>query len=124
MFTKSRYLLIMACSQQKRSESHLLPALERYDGPPFRVLRRFLREHHSAPLDIHILSAKFGLIPGSQLIPNYDHRITPLRAQELRPYLITELKNIFDTPVLPRAFPLYGTRLPSSNGRLSSIGSA
>jgi hypothetical protein len=37
-------MLILACSRRKRPDEGLLPAIERYDGPAFRVLRRFLRE--------------------------------------------------------------------------------
>jgi len=31
-------LLILSCSQRKRPDSGLLPAIERYDGPVFRVV--------------------------------------------------------------------------------------
>jgi hypothetical protein len=37
-------MLILACSRRKRPDEGLLPAIERYDGPAFRVLRHFLRE--------------------------------------------------------------------------------
>jgi Family of unknown function (DUF6884) len=84
----------MSCSQRKRAESRLLPAIERYDGPTFRVVRHFLQERPSKPLDIFIVSAKFGLIPSDQPIPNYDQRMTPFRIQELHPQIIAELKNI------------------------------
>jgi hypothetical protein len=43
-------MLILACSRRKRPDEGLLPAIERYDGPAFRVLRRFLRKsRRSAP---------------------------------------------------------------------------
>jgi hypothetical protein len=89
-----RSLLVLSCSQRKRSDSSLLPAIERYDGPTFRVLRRFLKEQPLAPLDIFVLSAKFGLIPHNQLIPNYDQQMTQSRARELQPHMIAELRNI------------------------------
>lgn len=80
-------ILLLSCSQQKREEPDQLPALERYDGPAFKVVRKFLREHpHEASLlSIIILSAKFGLISADQSIPYYDQQMTPIRAQELRP---------------------------------------
>jgi hypothetical protein len=92
-----RSLLIVSCSQRKRSDPGLLPAIERYDGPTFRVLRRFLKEQSSAHLDISILSAKFGLIPANQPIPNYDQRITLSRAQELQSGVITKLREILNS---------------------------
>ena len=79
-------LLILGCSQKKRPDSGLLPALTRYDGPMFRVLRKFLREcpGEAQGLEIYILSAEFGLIPASQPIPNYDRRMTLQQANILR----------------------------------------
>src|SRR5262245_4306372 len=44
LYSEFTYLLIMACSQRKRSEPNLLPAIERYDGVHFRVLRKAQRE--------------------------------------------------------------------------------
>ena len=38
------YLLIVTCSQRKRSDPELLPALERYDGIFFRIIRKARRE--------------------------------------------------------------------------------
>lgn len=90
---QERRILLLSCCQQKRSDAGLLPALQRYDGPAFKVARKFLREHpHDAQLlSILILSAQFGLIPASQLIPYYDQRMTPERAHELRPEVLTVL---------------------------------
>ena len=39
MTVSGRLLLIMSCSQRKRPDLGLLPAIERYDGGHFRVLR-------------------------------------------------------------------------------------
>ncbi len=78
--------LVLSCSQAKRADAGLLPAIERYDGPAFRVVRKFLRE---APpelqdVDVFVLSAKYGLIAADELIADYDQRMTVARAQELR----------------------------------------
>jgi Family of unknown function (DUF6884) len=80
-------LLILSCSRTKRTDQDLLPAIERYDGPGFRVVRRFLREREGvdSALDTYILSAEFGLITADQLIPAYDRRMTSERALALRP---------------------------------------
>lgn len=97
MSSNPRSLLIITCSQRKRLGDDLLPAIERYDGPPFRLLRRFLREHSSISLNIYILSAEFGLIPSNRPIPAYDRRMTSARAQELKPLTIAGIKDIFST---------------------------
>lgn len=76
-------LLIMACSERKRLDSSPLPAIDRYDGPAFRVLRRYRRLRQDNGLAIYILSAEFGLIAAKEFIPAYDRRMTSKRADEL-----------------------------------------
>ena len=89
-------LLILACSQRKRADRDLLPAIERYDGPPFRVLRKFLRNDSivAQRLKIYVLSAEWGLIPSNEPIPFYDRRMTAQRADELRPVVLSTIRHI------------------------------
>jgi hypothetical protein len=87
-------LLIIACSQRKRTDEELLPAIERYDGPAFRVLRRFLRQRPAKVPDILILSAEHGLVAHDLPIAAYDRKMTPARARELRPVVLDELDRI------------------------------
>lgn len=87
-------LLIVSCSRTKCLDKGKLPAIERYDGPVFRLLRRFLRENTDSNLDILIVSAKFGLIDSRDLIANYDQKMNKERSQELHPQVIEKLKNI------------------------------
>ena len=76
-----------------------MPASERYDGPAYRVLNKFLRVHPSEAqsLDVYILSAEFGLIPANKPIPDYDHRMTPQRVNELQQPTLSELKQILNS---------------------------
>lgn len=85
-----RRLLILSCSQRKRLSHESLPAIHRYDGPLFHVLRRFLREAttQTRNLDIYILSAAFGLIPGDFPLPYYDQKMNATRAVELQPQVM------------------------------------
>ncbi|MBE9125377.1 MULTISPECIES: DUF6884 domain-containing protein [unclassified Coleofasciculus] len=89
-------LLILACSQRKRSDPGLLPAIIRYDGPTFRLLRRFLAHQasHSRAISVYILSAEFGLISDDREIPYYDRRMTRMRSHQLQPKVVAELENI------------------------------
>ncbi len=73
-------LLILACSQRKRPAP--APALELYDGPAYRVVRRALR-NGVHDVEVWVLSAEHGLIPADQVIAPYDHRLTRDRAIEL-----------------------------------------
>jgi hypothetical protein len=77
-------LLILACSQRKRPAKGLLPAVERYDGPAFLVLRRYLREVADDGLTVLVLSAKYGLISADRRIPDYDQRLTRDSARKLQ----------------------------------------
>lgn len=88
----------------------MLPALDRYDGPTFKVVRKFLREHQdqSTHLDIYILSAEFGLISAAIEIPEYDRKMTIARSQELRPSVITNLQLILTTKTYGELFMCVG----------------
>lgn len=81
---KSR-CLILGCSRTKNESPELLPAIQRYDGPSFKVLRRYLNENPDAShaLDIFVLSAEYGLIAGQTAIANYNQRMTDKRAVEI-----------------------------------------
>jgi cytoplasmic iron level regulating protein YaaA (DUF328/UPF0246 family) len=85
MGSQSRHLLIVACSQRKRQDPGGLPAIERYDGVSFRVLRKAQREGYwPENLDVLILSAKYGLIDAFTPIANYEQRMTCERANQLK----------------------------------------
>jgi cytoplasmic iron level regulating protein YaaA (DUF328/UPF0246 family) len=78
-------LLILACGKTKSSTAGLLPAIDRYDGPPARTVRKALRELAEVQRPtVLILSAEFGLITAATPIPTYDRRMTASRAVALR----------------------------------------
>jgi hypothetical protein len=78
--------LILGCSRIKTESSESIPAIERYDGPPYKVLRRYLRQNSDVAdrLDIFILSAEYGLINGNTPILHYERRMTRKRALGFR----------------------------------------
>lgn len=77
----------------------MLPAIERYDGPLFQVLRRFLREspQQARGLDVYILSAAFGLIPRDFPTPQYDQKMNIARAVELQPHVTTLFSDLLQS---------------------------
>jgi hypothetical protein len=83
-------LLVLACSARKRKDAGHLPALDRYDGPAFRVLRAYLA-HAGDPPDVLVLSARYGLISAGHEIPDYDHRLSAEAADALRPDVLRAL---------------------------------
>lgn len=93
MQTDARYLLIVACSGRKLSDPGLLPAIARYDGGHFRVLRKAQRDGYlSNYLDVLILSAKYGLIEACTPIANYEQRMNRKRASELKAQVMQALR--------------------------------
>jgi hypothetical protein len=83
-------LLILKCSARKRADAGLLPAIERYNGPLWQVLRSYQREQplFAADLTVYGLSAEYGLISGDTQIPSYERTMAPERADELRPQVL------------------------------------
>ena len=110
--------LILSCTQAKRGDERLLPALERYDGPAFRVVRRFLRETDPAlwDVDLYALSARYGLISANQRIADYDQRMTPTRAAELRPDVLSRLRRILSQGYTEVFLSLSRSYLQAVNG--------
>jgi len=85
---KKRYLLILSCSKRKKLVSKA-PALELYDGPFYRVLRKNMPPN----LDVLVLSAKYGLINSDKIISHYDQMMTVEKAEELVDEVKTKLEN-------------------------------
>jgi len=94
-----RRLLVLSCSQRKRHTPGLLPAIDRYDGPAFRVLRRFLSERPDGAkqLDVFILSTMYGLIPAQYPIAEYNWVMTSRRANELHNSVLAAFTNLILT---------------------------
>jgi hypothetical protein len=81
----SRHLVILSCSATKIEDPAPVPAILRYDGPAYKVLRSFLRgSSWPGKLSVGVLSAEFGLIGGLAPIPHYDRRMDARRALDLR----------------------------------------
>ena len=86
-------LLILSCSRRKLDRP--APALELYDGPLFRVVRKAMRDGVGpGDVAVYILSARYGLIPARRVIEPYDRRMTPARARELEPRVFRVLAYI------------------------------
>ncbi len=91
----SLHLLILACSQRKRTTPGPLPALDRYDGVNFRVLHKARREGNWPDgLRVVIISAKYGLLEAVQPIENYDLRMTRDLARNLQETVSHELDEV------------------------------
>ena len=107
---KMKRLIILACSQRKIQGKRVMPAMDRYDGPAYKVVRKWIRtipdarSHH----DFLILSAEFGLISDSLCIPYYDRRMTVERAKELHQGTLDALKPILSSGTYHAVFVYMG----------------
>lgn len=85
-------LLIIPCSKAKKMIDGKVPAIDLYDGPLYRLIRKRIKDFsNDNGLDIMILSAKYGLIQPLDEINYYDQVMTSERAEEI----INEVKNTF-----------------------------
>jgi hypothetical protein len=90
-------LLVMSCSQRKALEAGPIPAIDRYDGPAFRVLRKYRREVLDPTLTVLILSAEYGLIEADQQISYYDLRLTRTSASAMRSRVLERARHFLDS---------------------------
>lgn len=78
-------LLLISCSETKKKDPGVIPALERYDGTTYKVIKKAKREGYwPERTRIFIISAKYGLISDQTLIEDYNQKMTNARAIELQ----------------------------------------
>ena len=96
--SKRKYLLIIPCSKRKvLTLGCKIPAIDLYDGPFYRILRKFFRQHNVFQyIDILILSAKYGFIRPHDLISTYDEGMTPRKAKEISSGIYNFLKALLN----------------------------
>jgi hypothetical protein len=87
-------LLVISCSQRKTDDEAAIPAILRYDGPAFRVLRKYRREVLDSSLTVLILSAKYGLIDAERPIRLYNCRMTRAAATVMKPQVLAKAERI------------------------------
>ena len=73
-------LLIIACSKTKKPYSGR--AIDVYDGPSFRILRKYLSFHDD--VDVVIVSSKYGIISSETKIEPYDEYLSEQQIHEFR----------------------------------------
>jgi len=76
-------LLLLSCADRKVPGPFVMRALDRYDGPAFRMLRNHRKAKHPMP-DLCILSAKYGLLYWDDNIQVYDQRMDEATANQLK----------------------------------------
>ena len=102
-------LLILSCSESKNNI--LGPSMEVYDGPSYKVVRKYLRSNDG--LDVRIISAKYGLISKDKNIEYYDEKLTIEKASIYKKKFSREVNTLMNSyeDVLVFGSPLYRTVL-------------
>ena len=74
-------LLLIGCSASKRPDPHPMQAGERYTGVFYRLISKVRREGKwPSDLQIAIISAKYGFLEETTLLPSYDQKMDHARA--------------------------------------------
>lgn len=92
-------LLVISCSKNKRKLENR-PALEVYDGPYYRILRK----NDLTNVDVLIVSAQYGLIDSGALISAYERRMTKELADEIKPTVSSNLTLRIDSEEYEEVF--------------------
>ena len=94
VYSHSR-LLIVPCSQRKITTDIPTAAINVYDGPFYRLLRKNIPIFdNNNGLDIYIISAKYGLIEPLHEIQTYDQKMDDKQAKRLKPKIRERLLKI------------------------------
>jgi len=98
-------LLIISCSQRKTNISNPAPAIEVYDGPIYRTLRK-MKKHQQFPNNLHtiIISAKYGVLGLYDLIDLYDLKMTESRANEMKDEITTNIQQFLNNKQFEEGF--------------------
>ena len=99
-----RYLLIISCSKRKKPNLLRGPAIELYDGPFYKILRKCIPPN----LDILIISAKYGLIDANEIIETYDLKMTQERALGLSVQIKQKLGEVLSNKHYEKIFIMLG----------------
>lgn len=106
-------LLLVSCTRKKSSAPR--KAINVYDGPYFRVIRK--RCSPDADIDINIISAKYGLLDADDEISPYDHEMTAKDAKIYKQAYEKYLGELFSeySTVTFCGSKLYASVLPETN---------
>lgn len=88
-------LLIISCSSRK-IDGKANSAIQVYDGPLYRALRKRIDQINTDHVQLLILSAKYGLISAQTIIESYEQKITAERARQLNMDVLNSLQKVIN----------------------------
>ena len=99
-----RLIIVSASLRRLEEPSNPIPALDRFDGVYFRIIKKYKREGKLQDTDCVIVSKKFGIIDQNERVPYYkpDHidkfgylNMNESQIKKLREENLARLKEIF-----------------------------
>ena len=89
-----RRLVIVSASQRRAPDPNPMPAIDRFDGVYFRILRKYLRESRLKGVDVLVVSDRYGILQANDLVP-FHHPSDKIKATEnARASNLTKLKDM------------------------------
>jgi len=68
----SKNLIIISASERRSTDPRPLPAMQRYQGVFFAVVRKYLREGKLKDTDIVVVSDKYGVVRSGEEVPYHE----------------------------------------------------
>lgn len=110
-------IVIISCSNRKNKFPKATPAVEVYDGPYYKTIRKLLREGlFPEDTKILIISAKYGLISLEDSIKIYDEKISKERAKDLNTKFLERFNNEISCQCTELVINLGENYLPAIEG--------
>ena len=96
----SRRLIILSASQRRSTDPQPLPAIERYQGVFFRVVKKYLRQGKLKNADIIIVSERYGVLQADEEVPYHTPfqgklTLSKQMLEEINQKNLAKLKSIF-----------------------------
>jgi len=103
-------LVLVSCSAAKREiPATPIPAIDRYNGVLFKVIRKNLPVDSFRPrIRIAIVSAKYGFVTESMAVPLYDQKLNASRAEVIRANVRKGLRGLLRRRQFDRIFVSLG----------------
>jgi len=65
-------LLVLSSSQRRSTRPEAIPAIDRYEGVYFRIVKKYLREGILRNTDVLVVSEKFGILRADDKVPYHE----------------------------------------------------
>lgn len=104
-------LLVISCSKTKHPslKSQKMQAIDAYIGPMYQVIQKAKREGRWSPqIFVGIISAKYGFLRDTDVIEDYELRMSPSLAKKHHSKVIQAIASWHDETIFEEIYVLMG----------------